>query len=454
MNIKSDDRQNFYTADQAHWKDARGTFEIVFYLLSGILFAVLVSIFFASANQSIDQSRQGALYLIYIISSPIVPVVIAIMGLRLFYKNALTYFNALYRPPDVTQSSSLIRRRLFGIPPLPTPLNSMLHYPFVIASQGEIQGHDYTQWLGGPAILVIMDGTALYLDRGNCFSRVVGPGVAFLETYETIKDIVDLRPQTYIGKVEAWTKDGIKVEFIAKIICRIGDPNHAEKHNSPVPVSVEDDGRIAGENTPIFPCDSVNVRKAVEWTKIKKKSTSSGELYPSKWLEGTWGKVQGTLSNYVSKRHLETLFISASHGSAGQILSAEEREQVREKLSRELLEEAGVTLTELQIEKFKIADHIHKKRIEKWAAEWKAKVDVREAHSDAASIRARENSRAEAQRDLIIQIANGLSSAHPDTFNDSVLLALSGLLEQNLGDPYASAYLNEAIDKIKEIIDN
>ncbi|MBI3170212.1 MAG: hypothetical protein HYZ22_17145 [Chloroflexi bacterium] len=454
MNIKHEEWQTYFTAEQARWKDSRGTFSLIASILAGTLFAVFFLILLIVENEPNSEPLQLFFQFAEILSTPVVPIVLVGIGIRLVYKHVLSFFNELYRPSDIALSSKLIRRRLFGVPPLPAPLNAIIHYPFVIASEGEIQGHDYTEWLGGPAILVIMDGTALYLERGNCFSRVVGPGVAFLEKYETIKDSVDLRPQTYTGKVEAWTKDGIKVSFIAKIICRIGNPNHSSISNVPVAVSLKADGKVAGENTPIFPCDPVCVRKAVEWIKIKKTPDSSGVLYQSKWLDGSWGKVQGVLSNYVSKRRLENLFVSLNHGDGGQILSAHERERLRSEISKDLLAEAGVTLAEIQIERFSIENSIHKKRIEKWAAEWQAKAKIHEAEANADGIKAKENARAEAQRDLIVQIAEGLSTANADTFKDSALLALSGLLEQNLGDPYASAYLNDAIEKIKEIINS
>ncbi|GAB1471834.1 hypothetical protein MASR2M66_27120 [Chloroflexota bacterium] len=454
MNTKHEDWQTCYTDEQAHWEDSKGTFTLIIFILAGILIATLFSILLIKENEPSSQPTQWLMELAKVISTPIVPIILAVFGIRLFYKNTLSFFNELYRPSDFTLSSTLIRLRLFGIPPLPAPLNAFFHYPFVIASEGKIQDHDYTQWLGGPAILVIMDGTALYLERGNCFSRIVGPGIAFLEKYETIKDAVDLRPQTYSGRVEAWTKDGIKVSFATKITCKIGDSAHSSLSNTPMSISSESDDKITGKNTPVFPCDPLCVRKAVEWTKIKKKSGAPESLYQSKWLEGSWGKVQGILSNYVSKRRLENLFVSLEHGIGGQILSEQESEKLKVKISEDLLKEAGVIMMEIQIEKFSIEKSIYKKRIEKWTAEWQAKVKIREAEAMADGIKVLENAKAEAQRDLIVQIAEGLNTTNPGNLKESALLALSGLLEQDLGDPYASTYLNDAIEKIKEIIDN
>jgi hypothetical protein len=456
MDTKPDNWQNLYTVDQSQWNDARRSFWIIFNLLLGVLLSFLFSALFVMVLFSTGQFQSNLKDLMLIFVIEVSPIIIAGIGIAYIFNAALGFFNALYKPPENTNSSKLIRRRLFGVPPVPPPLNAILHYPFVVAVNGEIRKDDeYTKWLGGPASLVILDGTALYLERGSRFSRVVGPGIVFLDKYETIKETVDLRPQTYENKVEAWTKDGIKVEFVAKIICQISDPDQGMASKDLVPVSVKDDGSVSGENTPMYPCPHLSVRKAVEWTKVKRSVNAkdqSEELYQSKWLEGAWGRVQGVLANYVSKRHLEELFVSTSQGFAGKILSTQEREKIRSELDLTLLIDAGVSLLDMQIEKFTIASDVHEKRIEKWMTEWKVKAEIREGKMGAEGDKSIENARAEAQRSLILQIADELSKADPDTLYDSALLTLSRILEQNQGDPYASAYLNDAIEKIKEIL--
>ncbi|MBK9207826.1 MAG: hypothetical protein IPL71_05800 [Anaerolineales bacterium] len=196
--------------------------------------------------------------LIIIFITLIIPLLIAGAGILYIFNLVVIFFDTLYKPPEGTNSKKLIRRRLFGIPPTPPPLNSIVHY----------------------------------------------------------------------------------------IICQIDDPHQHIPSKDLVPVSVRDDGTIAGENTPMYPCPSLSVRKAVEWTKVKRAvntSDQSEELYQSKWLEGAWGKVQGKLANYISKRHLEDLFVSANQGIAGKILSMQEREKLRSELDQELIMNAGVS---------------------------------------------------------------------------------------------------------------
>ncbi len=459
MDIPSDKWQNYYTADQAHWKDAREIFRIVFLIFVGIVTTTLAAILFAAAMPNrfpVGTSPViNFLELAAIVITPFLPLIISCIGSVIIFRAVATYFKAFYNLPEDTNAGKLIQRRLFGIPPLPPPLDSIFHYPFVIARNGEIAEKDaYTKWLGGPAGLVIMDGTALYLERGNHFSRVVGPGIAFLEKHERIKEIFDLRPQAHTGNVEAWTKDGIKVGFQAKIICRIGDANGTVFTEDLDPSPLAKDEGIPGENTPIFPCDPLCVRKAAERNTTKRKIGKDGkeELYESCWLDGAWGTVQGTLANYISRHHLEELFVANSHNVTGQILSGEVREKLRDMLDHNLMKDIGVTLMDIQIENFTLEQLIHEKRVEKWMAQWQAKAEVRSAIADAEWTKAVENARAEAQRDLIVQIADGLSEANPETFADAVLLALSGILQESLGDPYAPAYLTDALEKIQELL--
>lgn len=83
-------------------------------------------------------------------------------------------------------------------------------------------------------------------------------------------------------------------------------------------------------------------------------------------------------------------------------------------------------------------------------AELKANADVRVAKMEAEGV-AVEHARAEHSVTYLFKSQMDCSFAGPfsHTFYDFAMLALSGLLEQHLGDPYASAYLNEAVERIQ-----
>jgi len=129
---------------------------------------------------------------------------------------ASSFFTEFYRPPEDIVPSKIINYRLFGKSKLPPPLNMLSQFEYIIIKDSEIIKRDeWPAWsacnLGGPINLIVFDGCALYLERGNRFSRIVGPGedIPFLEWYETIKYVVDLRPKVKTGTFDVWTKDGI-----------------------------------------------------------------------------------------------------------------------------------------------------------------------------------------------------------------------------------------------------
>ena len=150
------------------------------------------------------------------------------------FRFALDFMTDFYHPPENINLNKLIDNRLNGVTMLPFPLNLFFRFQYVMARDGDlIKSNEWPAWmarhLGGPLLLIVFDGCALYLERGNRFSRVVGPGdkPPFLEWYETIKYVVDLRPKMRTDKFSVWTKDGIRIEITAQIECRIGDPKNA-----------------------------------------------------------------------------------------------------------------------------------------------------------------------------------------------------------------------------------
>lgn len=450
--------QNRFDADDAHEEDARNIFRIILGLgLFGFTIPLIMAIVMTSASNFDNTSLSG----IWVILRALLTIAVFVAGIVFVRRQAEQYFRQVYLPPPETSVSKAISLRVFGIPPLPPPINESINYPYILIRDGQTdKANDQAFWLGGPRRLIILDGSAVYLERCNLFSRVVGPGVAFLEQHEVITRIIDLRPQTYTGVVKAWTKDGIEVEAKVQITCRVG--KHSINKIEPSQGNLAD---LPGEmEAPppqpiVYPFDAVAVRKAVEWTKVKRRFTAEGkeEFYDAEWVESAWGQVQGDLAVYISKRHIDDLFTATKEQpTGGLLLSKSEREKIRANLDAKLQAEAGVSLMDLQITEFTITDEILAKRVEKWKTAWEARDDIRKARTDADAIKAEENARAEAQRDLILEIAEGLARSEPEDFSNAVMLTLSGFLDQSLGDPSLQANIAretlETLEKIQEML--
>ena len=87
-----------------------------------------------------------------------------------------------------------------------------------------------------------------------------------------------------------------------------------------------------------------------------------------------------------------------------------------------------------------------------WEAERQSIATIIDGRAKAFSIRTREEARAEAQRNLILAIAEGLEKNRSKQFAEPLLLSLSGILDESLQDPLARSYLaKESLDTLEKL---
>jgi regulator of protease activity HflC (stomatin/prohibitin superfamily) len=355
------------------------------------------------------------------------------------FRYASSFFSEFYIPPKDINPSQIINFRLFGLlRPLPPPLNVMTQIMYIIAKDGELEKKDkWTAWmachLGGPLTLIVFDGCALYLERGGRFSRVVGPGekAPFLELYETIKYVVDLRPKVKMDNISAWTKDGISITLTIRIECRIGDPAKKDPASGLV-----------------YPFDPLAVKKAIERYALRWPNPQE-EPSEFTWVDAAWGQVTNIFPGYIGSRMLDDILIADRQG--GQILSSEAIENINKKLNQGT-NLFGVYVTDLQITKMEIPEEVKKQHKDNWEAERQSIVTITDGKAKAFSIRSRERARADAQKDLILAIADGLEKNKSENFVEPLLLSLSGVLDESLQDPLTKAYLaKETLDTLEKL---
>ncbi len=347
------------------------------------------------------------------------------------------FFSEFYRPPDGIAPTELINYRLYGKAKLPPPLDRFSRFKYIIFKDGMIDKADkWVEWsaqhLGGPITLTVFDGCALYLERGHRFSRVVGPGdqVPFLEWYETIKYIVDLRPKVKVDSFDVWTKDGIKVKCTARITCRVGDP--AKKPDSEL----------------VYPFDPLAVKKAIERYALRWPNPLE-EPSEFTWMDAAWGQVTGIVPGYIGSRMLDDLLMAERQ--SGQILSPETIKDLTGKLNQ-ATSSFGVYVLDFQIQQIKAPAKVIDQQNENWKAVRQGIATVIDGQAKAFNIRSREKARAEAQRDLILAIADGLEKNASGNYAEPLLLSLSGVLDQTLQDPLARAYLaGETLDTLEKV---
>jgi regulator of protease activity HflC (stomatin/prohibitin superfamily) len=281
----------------------------------------------------------------------------------------------------------------------------------------------------------------LYLERGNRFSRIVGPGdkIPFLEWYETIKYVVDLRPKIKDGNFDVWTKDGININLTVQIECRIGDP----QNNDP-------DANL------VYPYDPIAIKKAVERHSVRWTNRLT-DADPSEftWIDAAWGQVTGIVPGYIGSRMLDDLFME--NRKSGQILSPNAVQEIFNKLNK-ATNGFGVFITDFQVLEIKIPKEVEEHQKEYWKAERQSIATKIDGEAKAFGIRAREKARADAQHNIILAIAKGLGKSRGGQFIEPVLLSLSGVLDESLREPLTRAYLAketlDTLEQLQKILDN
>lgn len=367
---------------------------------------------------------------------------------KMAFLMASRFFIEFYRPLqdiDPDQVVNIINNRLSARIKPPPLLDSIFSpFGFVIISAHQIKTNQWPAWsarnLGGPFSLIVFDGFALYLERGNRFSRVVGPGdkFPFLERYETIKYIVDLRPKVQVGNCGAWTKDGIKVDFTIRVEFRIGDP---AKHD---PASVL-----------VYPYDPEAVKKAVERCSVRWPDRINGQPSEFTWIDAAWGQVTGVVPGYVGSRMWDDLLIADQNG--GQILSPTAVEQIFRDLNQKT-NGFGVFVTDFQVLKIDIPKEVDERPKQYWKAGRQSIAAIIDGQAKASNIRIREKARADAQRDLILSIAAGLEKNKAGEFSEPVLLSFSSMLDESLKDPLVKGYLArdtlETLEQLQRLLNS
>jgi regulator of protease activity HflC (stomatin/prohibitin superfamily) len=350
-----------------------------------------------------------------------------------------------YLPPKEVYPEKLISYRLLGRSKIQPPYDNFFPMPYVLIRDGEIEKRGkWPAWavshIGGPINLIVFDGFALYLERGNRFSRVVGPGdkIPFLEWYEKIKYVVDLRPKVKVDSFDVWSKDGIQIKLTAQMTCRIGDP----ASNDP-------------STNLLNPFDPAAVKKAIERYALRWSHRLDGEPEEFTWVNAAWGQVTGIVPDYIGSRMLDDLLMAERQN--GQILSPEAMKDLIKKLN-DATNTFGVFITDFQIQEMIIPPKVFEHQKDFWLAKGQSIATLKDGEAKAFSIRAREKARAESQRDLIVAIADGLEKTKDGQYTEPLLLALSSVLDEGLGDPLMRAYLAretlETLEQLRATLEN
>ncbi len=273
--------------------------------------------------------------------------------------------------------------------------------------------------IGGPGAVGLANDSAAVLEWAGRFSRVVGPGYAFLRPFETLRQAVDLRPQHRTATAHTITRDGIPVKAELEMSYRIGPPDNPQPAAATVP------GRrglrrrlrawIGGRaRSPLpdlpYSFSEESVCRAVYGNRVLKPGPAGA------WDAALPSLVASRLDDILSQQQFDKLF--DPDPATPRQLPRERIQNDAMQAAAQILSSRGVQLIrlsvgtiELDTEVESLKNAIMEQRIQSWQAEWVRQDMAKVGRSRAEALKIRERARAQVQRDMIAQIADALTTS-------------------------------------------
>ncbi len=309
-------KQNSFTLENAYWHNIVRLL-IHFIFLMAVCFTPLLLFDITTMN------RYWAPPLIFALS---------ISSISVLFKMAKIFLSELNQSNPIPDLDKVILRRLFGVftPPLMINTNPEKYFKPIKISHGALEDSNdgWVTWLGGPALLSVDADSAVYIEKGVQFSRVEGSGLVFLHRDETIKYIVDLRPNnTNNVSIGAWTKSGIYLEIGVELRYQIGSIKTEE----------------LSENRR-FPLEPHTIKQAIEARTIIFDEKENG-FKENDFGNIPMGKLRVKLSDYIRSHSIDEI-LSKKSG-----IDLDQQLEDWKKVLNDELEQSGMIIREIKIDK-------------------------------------------------------------------------------------------------------
>lgn len=316
----------------------------------------------------------------------VVPILLALVGVPLL---AAHFLRDLYDIRTPGEAYAFLSRILFG---------SWAFGPYLLIKEGKVARGNGTilHRVGGPGYLVIYNDTVVITERGGRLERLLGTGFPFLERFEKVWEVIDLRPQRWVYEVSAMTRDGIPVTCEADVSFQIDDRVADESGNlQPQQPTSEEPYPYAREA--VFRAATSRWIRDPDW-----------KGPPMDWAgRVVIGFTEGILRNILAEYRLDWLL--APTGSDSQI----PREAIRKRLEEELEKEAprvGAKILRVDLGEIRVKDEeISRQWLEAWQAEWESRALITRTEGEAEFLRM-DIAQARAQAEMVLTLTQALQS--------------------------------------------
>jgi|GEM_PF-455711 len=300
-------------------------------------------------------------------------------------------------------------------------------YPLVYVQEGKVSAKSQAlpqgrpDGPGGPCAFVVLNDSAIVVERGGRRIAVAGPSVRVAGRFEKIQQVIDLRPQTRSTSAACITRDGIPVKAQVGATFRI---------------------RWRGEPTAKapYPADPDALIQAAAGLAVFQFEGLKPEL--KNWADRIYSNLDSTLRAIVARYRLDELLEPRNPG-------VHPRSDLERNYAEDLKKMAaglGAEITEVRLGAFEvdIADLAVKRQwMDAWRVDWAGLASVRQAQAQATAIRMRDKVRAYAQAELINTITHEFQSATGDESVpvDLITLRLIEVIRRMAANPELGAFL-------------
>ncbi len=275
-------------------------------------------------------------------------------------------------------------------------------------------GDNVVSRIGGPGALIVAADNAVVLERAGAFTSVQGPGFPQLMPFEKVYDIVDLAPKSYRYSVSAMSREGILLDWDVEVQYQVADGG--------LPLA-------EGAFYSFSPHDVFRTSTS-KW--IREKGWKYGQDMDWEGLLVIW-QAEGTLRSIVARRPLDQL-IGLTEGDA-QVAKMAIQSELEQDL-RQYAPTIGAKILRVRLDNLQVRNEVAKQWIETWKARWQSWSAERLGHGEAANIFQYEKVKAEAQAEMIVDIAQALRgfigdrSFSPQAIPQMVLMRLFSVLDR------------------------
>ena len=366
---------------------------------------------------------------------------------------ASRFMRALYATDSLSEAHIYLHRSVFG---------RLGFKPYLLVKEGRIAtGEDsLLARLGGSGNMVIYNDSAVVLEQSGRLTQVYGSGVHPLKRFERIWGIVDLRPQRWVYKVIAMTKEGIPVSCEADVTFKIDGGGQQPTEKMPYPYTEEAILRAA---TSTWICEPEEEAWKMDWTgrvighaECTLRSIISG--YRLDWLIAP-PMPGSTPPRQAIREELEKKLHEGIGNVGAEIIKVELGEievdlgteliasMVQERLEKDYPHLSPEEITQMRHKELEVSGlkgkKVSQQWIKAWQAEWQREAALQQAEGEAELARL-EAAQVQAQAEMILTFAQALQpliSAQEQVSPYLVALRLIETLRWMSYDPWKRVFL-------------